>query len=314
MAEVFIPDSIAVCHNEVLATGTAGGLQELFRIDNDDLHCISNINTEVLRNKIVNPPHKLQFKNSDGLIISGFVIEPAGYEPDKKYPGILEIHGGPRTAFTAGFFHEMQFLAGKGYFVFFCNPRGSAGCGEAFADIRTRWGTVDFTDVMEWTDFVLEQYPAIDASSLAVMGGSYGGYMTNWCITHTNRFRAAVSMRSVANLFSDYGATDYSIWGTPGVHGGTPWSNAELLKKQSPYAYAMNITTPTLFLHSFEDYRCSLSGAMQMYSAMQKIGVPTRMCLFRSANHELSRSGPPRSRIRRLKEIAAWVDRYLIDK
>ena len=311
--ETLVPDSFAVRDGILLATGMAGGLQELFRIDGSGAHALSKVNSGALEDCVLSRPRKLQFRDKDGFLVSGFVMEPVGYDPTKMYPGILEIHGGPRAAFSGGFFHEMQFLAGKGYFVFFCNPRGSAGSGEAFADIRACRGTKDFADVMEWTDFVLAQYPAIDPNRLGVMGGSYGGYMTNWCITHTKRFRAAVSMRSISNIVGDYGATDYGVWGTPGVYGGTPWSHEELLRKQSPYTYAMNVTTPTLFLHSFEDYRCSLSGAMQMYSALQLRGVPTRMCLFRHSCHELSRSGAPRSRIRRLMEISTWIDRYLVE-
>ena len=138
--------------------------------------------------------------------------------------------------------------------------------------------------------------------------------MTNWIITHTKRFRAAVSMRSISNIAGDYGVTDFGIWGTPGVYGGTPWNHEEKLREQSPYSYAMNVTTPTLFLHSFEDHRCTISGAMQMYSALQIKGVPTRMCLFRRSCHELSRSGLPRSRIRRLQEIMAWVGLYLTNE
>ena len=312
--ENFIPDSLAVGDGRILATGTAEGLQELFSLENGQPRPLSRINAQALEGRAVSRPQKYQFRDRDGFLISGFVLEPVDYDPQKKYPGILEIHGGPRAAFSGGFFHEMQYLAGKGYFLFFCNPRGSAGRGEAFADIRACRGSVDFMDVMAWTDFVLEHYPALDPDRLAVMGGSYGGYLTNWCITHTRRFRAAVSMRSISNIVGDYGATDYGVWGTPGVYGGTPWNHPERLREQSPYTYAMDVTTPTLFLHAFEDYRCTLSGAMQMYSALQIKGVPTRMCLFRGACHELSRSGAPRSRSRRLRELAAWVDRYLIEE
>ena len=313
-SEWFIPDSFAVGAGVLLATGTTDGLQELFSLSSGSLRQLSQINTPALADRVVSQPRKYQFTDPEGFLISGFVIEPVGYDPKKTYPGILEIHGGPRAAFSAGFFHEMQYLAGKGYFVFFCNPRGSAGGGEEFADLRARRGTVDFANVMQWTDFVLEQYPAVDPKRLAVMGGSYGGYLTNWCITHTRRFRAAVSMRSISNISGDYGSSDFSIWGTAGVYGGTPWDHDERLRDQSPYTYAKNVVTPTLFLHSFEDYRCTLNGAMQMYSALQIRGVPTRMCLVRNACHELSRSGPPRSRIRRLQELSQWIDSYLIEE
>ena len=161
---------------------------------------LTNLNDSALENRTVSAPVRYTFTDRDGFSVNGFVIEPADYDPGKSYPGILEIHGGPRAAFTHGFFHELQYLAGKGYFVFYCNPRGSAGGGEDFADIRGRRGTVDYNDLMEWTDFVLDKYKSIDPKRLGVMGGSYGGYMTNWIISHTKRFAAAVSMRSIACL------------------------------------------------------------------------------------------------------------------
>lgn len=306
------PCGFAASADKIAAVATSSGLQELFLLDGEDGVQLTGLNDEALRGRYVGRPQKHAFVNSDGFEVSGFVIEPYGYEKGRKYPGILEIHGGPRASFSRTFFHEMQYLAGKGYFVFFCNPRGSSGSGEAFADINSgKRGTVDFQDVMDWTDYVLKLYPDIDSTNLAVMGGSYGGYLTNWCITHTKRFKAAVSMRSISDVTGSFGATDFGIWGTPGVYGGDPWSNAHLLREQSPFTYAMNVSTPTLFLHSFEDYRCALSGAWQMYSALQIKGVPTRMCLFRNSCHELSRSGKPKSRIRRLEEIGAWVDRFL---
>ena len=310
--EEFLPDSLAVCGEAVGAIGSRGGLQEIYRRDGAGVwERLTGINDAALKDKAISHPRKYTITDRDGFEINGFVMEPADYDPDKFYPGILEIHGGPRAAFTHGFFHEMQYLAGKGYFVFFCNPRGSAGGGEDFADIKGRRGTVDYDDLMEWTDFVLSEYKAIDRKRLGVMGGSYGGYMTNWIISHTKRFAAAVSMRSIADLTGSYGATDYGAWGTPGVYGGTPWANDERLRGQSPITFAVNVETPTLFLHSFEDHRCNVAGAMQMYTALQLKGVPTRMCLFQNECHELSRSGRPRSRLRRLEEIAAWMDKYL---
>ncbi len=308
----FIPDSLAPSPSGLWAVGSQGGLQEIYRRDaNGNWKKLTDINTAALSARTISAPKPYTFTDSDGFQVNGFVIEPPDYDPEKTYPGILEIHGGPRAAFTHGYFHEMQCLAARGYFVFFCNPRGSAGGGEDFADTRDRRGTVDYNDLMEWTDFVLATYPAIDRKRLGVMGGSYGGYMTNWIITHTRRFAAAVSMRSIADLSGSYGATDFGAWGTPGVYGGTPWANEDRLKRQSPFTYAMNISTPTLFLHSFEDHRCNMTGAMQMYTALQLRGVPTRMCLFKGECHELSRSGRPRSRLRRLEEIMSWMDRYL---
>lgn len=306
-----IPTCFSTDGKSTFTIGSSDGLCEVFQVSDGKAKQITHINDEALADCIVSKPIPLSCTDKDGYSIEGFVIPPVVYDASKRYPAILNIHGGPRLVFSPAFFHEMQVLSGRGYFVFFCNPRGSAGKGESFADIRGIRGTVDYQDLMTFTDAVLRTYPAIDDKRIGVMGGSYGGYMTNWIITHTSRFAAAVSMRSISNIVGDYGVTDYGVWGTPGVYGGTPWSNPDKLAEQSPYIYAMQTTTPTLFLHSFEDRRCTMSGAFQMYAALQIKGVPTRMCLFKGCCHELSRSGKPLSRKRRLLEITTWMDRYL---
>lgn len=247
----------------------------------------------------------------EGGLIEGFYLEPRDYEPGKKYPAILDIHGGPLVAYGRAFFHEMQVWANAGYFVFFCNPRGGDGRGEAFGDIRGKYGTIDYDDLMAFTDHVLELCPDIDASRLGVTGGSYGGYMTNWIIGHTDRFKAAVSQRSISNWISKFGTTDIGYFFNAIQIRSTPWDNAEKLWWHSPLKYADRAVTPTLFIHSDEDYRCWMAEGLQMFTALKYHGVDARLCLFHGESHELSRSGKPKHRLRRLEEMENWFDKYL---
>ena len=198
-----------------------------------------------------------------------------------------------------------------GYFVFFCNPRGSEGKGNAFADIRGIYGTIDYEDIMKFTDIVLEKYTNIDKSRVGVTGGSYGGFMVNWIIGHTDRFKCAASQRSISNWIDDFGTTDIGYYFNPDELGGDVCSGFDKLWEQSPLKYANNAKTPTLFIHSEEDYRCYQTQAFQMFTALKYYGVESRICLFKGENHELSRSGKPKHRVRRLKEITDWFEKYL---
>lgn len=308
-------DFLGVCDGHVYTVGLNGTqLQEVYEVnvENGEYKQLSQFNTAFFKDKYVAEPQPLSFTDKDGVRIDGFVLLPIDYDPNKKYPGILEIHGGPRTNYCAGFMHEMQVMASAGSFVFFCNPRGSSGRGEEFANIRGKYGTIEYEDIMAFTDEVLKKYPALDKDNLGVTGGSYGGFMTNWIIGHTNRFKAAASQRSISNWVSFFGVCDIGPWfGKREMGGATPWENLEGLWNASPLQYAMNAETPTLFIHSDEDYRCWLPEGIQMYSALQLKGVPTRMCIFHGENHELSRSGKPKHRIRRMNEINDWLFHYI---
>jgi dipeptidyl aminopeptidase/acylaminoacyl peptidase len=256
-------------------------------------------------------PVEIKYKSSTGADLVGYVLPPAGYEPGRKYPAILDIHGGPKTAYGSVFFHEMQYWASEGYAVFFANPKGSSGRGSAFSDIRGQMGGVDYEDLMAFTDAALAQAAFIDPNRLGVTGGSYGGLMTNWIIGHTGRFKAAASQRGISSWLtfsntSDIGHTfTHTYWGTD------LWKNAPLLWEASPLKYADRVTTPTLFIHSAQDYRCWLVEGLQMYYALQYHGVPSRIVVFENESHELSRSGKPLNRIKRLEEIKGWFDKYL---
>ena len=251
------------------------------------------------------------FLNTDGVDIDGFVMKPVGYEPGKRYPGILHIHGGPKMVFGPGFHHEMQLWAASGFFVCYCNPRGSCGKGNAFADLQGRYGEVDLRDLMEFTDEVLRRYPEIDADRMGVAGGSYGGFMTNWIIGHTDRFRCAVSQRSIANYVRDYLLSDIAYYYVPDQQLGTIWEHPERLWKASPLTYADRVKTPTLFIHADKDYRCTLANGLEMFAALKLHGVESKLCMFYGENHGLSREGKPSNRISRLSEILRWMEEHL---
>lgn len=286
-------------------------LQELYSADlvTGEVSRISHFNDNILEGKYVAEPVSMQIQ-SEGWDIEGWVMKPMDYDPEKSYPAVLDIHGGPKTVYGPVFYHEMQYWASLGYFVFYCNPMGGDGRDNRFMDIRGHYGETDYKNIMDFTDAVLEAYPQIDRNKVCVTGGSYGGFMTNWIIGHTDRFVCAASQRSIANWVSFYGVSDIGIDFGNDQNDGNPFDDAEKLWQHSPMKYVANVKTPTLFIHSDEDYRCPLAEGLQMYTSLQAYGVPTRLCLFHGENHELSRSGLPKHRVRRLKEITEWFEKY----
>lgn len=272
---------------------------------------LTQFNENIHKSKTLSVPEKIRVETAEGVTVDGWIMKPIGFEAGRTYPAILNIHGGPKGAYSANFFHEMQYWTNEGYVVFYCNPRGSEGKGNAFADIRGRFGTIDYEDIMRFTDDVLDRYTFIDRDRVGVTGGSYGGFMTNWIIGQTDRFKAAASQRSIANWISKFCTTDIGYYFVADQQGATPWEDYETLWTQSPLKYAHRAITPTLFIHSEQDYRCWMAEGLQMFTALKYHGVDARLCLFRGENHELSRSGKPQHRIRRLQEITTWFDRYL---
>ena len=286
-------------------------LQELYRWENGREVQFTQFNEKVLKGVTLSTPESFKVERDDGVSIDAWIIKPTALQVGKRYPAILEIHGGPKTVSSHTFFHEYQLLANQGYVVFFCNPRGSDGKGNAFADIRGRYGTIDYQDIMAVVDHVLANYDFVDPDRLGVSGGSYGGFMTNWIIGHTDRFKAAVSQRSISNWLSFSYTTDIGYFFGPDQLGVTPWEDMEKVWFHSPLRYADRVVTPTLFIHSAEDYRCWLPEGLQMFSALRFFGVEARLVIFNNENHELSRGGKPRQRIRRLDEILKWFDTHL---
>lgn len=257
--------------------------------------------------KIISPQH-VKFRASDGEQVEGWVMVP---ESKARVPGVLYVHGGPKTAFGHSYLHEFQAFAGAGYAVVYFNPRGSDGYSEKFADIRGRYGTRDYEDLMEGLDYVLKKFPQIDGERLAIAGGSYGGFMTNWAIGHTSRFKAAVTDRSIASWLSFWGTSDIGPHFTRDQVGGDPWNAEEKLLNDSPIRYVTNVSTPLMLVHSMEDYRCWMVEALEFYTALKSLGKEAELVLFPGENHDLSRVGKPKHRVARLGHYIRWFDVHL---
>lgn len=283
-------------------------LQEVYAYKDATLTQITHLNTS-LEGKYVADYEEIDFHN-DGVALKGWVLLPENYDPSKTYPAILDIHGGSKTVYGKVYYHEMQVWANMGYVVFFTNPRGSDGYGSEFAAIYGQYGTIDYDDLMKFTDIVLDKY-AIDPKRVGVTGGSYGGFMTNWIVTHSNRFACAATQRSISNWISFYGTSDIGFhFAEDQIHGNI-FNNVEKLWDHSPLKYVSNVKTPTLIIHSDEDYRCPLEQGLQFYTALCDLKVETKLVLFHRENHELSRSGLPKHRVKRLHEITNWMENYL---
>ena len=272
---------------------------------------ISDFNTH-LQDEFKFPEiEECSFVNSDGIGIDGWVMKPVDFEEGRKYPAILFIHGGPGSAYGPVAMHEMFVMCNEGWGVIFCNPRGSEGKGGDFADIRTKWGTVDYRDFMEFTDNAIEKNSWIDEERIGITGGSYGGIITNWIIGHTDRYKAAISDRCVSNLMSDFSMSDIGFPCNKDTYGTTPWENPEFLWDSSSLKYAPFIKTPVLFIHGVEDYRCTYDHALQLHSAITYFGGISKVFAVKGETHELCRSGSPLNRERRIVEMVKWFRKYL---
>lgn len=301
-------DSIAVYKGSLYYVGLRKqNLQELYSLKDGQL---THINTQVLKGKYVAEPEKIEFEN-DRKKFTGWLLRPYGYKKNQKYPAILDIHGGPKTVYGTVFMHEMQYWASEGYFVFWTNPRGSDGWGDSWADIRGKYGTVDYSDLMRFTDVVLEKERGIDPNRVGVTGGSYGGFMSNWILGHTDRFKAIATQRSIYNWLSFITTSDIGPYFAPDQCG-CSFRDLESLYHRSPMEGILkNAKTPTLIIHSDKDYRCPVEQGYQLYNTLVELGVETKLMLFHDETHELSRSGKPINRIKRLEEITKWMDKYL---
>ncbi len=251
------------------------------------------------------------FQGADDNRLQGWIVKPPGFDPKKRYPAILEIHGGPWLQYGNTFMHEFYYLAAQDYVVGFCNPRGGQGYGEKHSQaIANGWGTVDYADLMAFADLLADQ-AYIDPARMGVAGGSYGGYMTAWIIGHTDRFKAAAAQRVVTNLVSMWGSSDFN-WEFQRAFGDKPpYDNLENMWRQSPIAHIGQAKTPTLVVHSERDMRCDLEQGLQLFVALKTMGVPAELLLFPEESHGLSRGGRTDRRIVRLEHIARWFDQYL---
>jgi dipeptidyl aminopeptidase/acylaminoacyl peptidase len=280
-------------------------------VDGSGERQLTHANSDLWAQLEVQPVERLEYKSTDGWPVEGFFVKPVGWEARKKYPMVLVIHGGPEGMFGVDWYHEFQVYAAKGWAVFFCNPRGSTGYGEKFerGEINN-WGGMDYQDIMAGVDAALKQYPWVDANTLGVTGGSYGGYMTNWIVSHTNRFKAAVTLRSVSNFISDEGTRD-GAYGHEEYFKGIVFDDFEQYWDASPLKYVRNVHTPTLVLHSDNDFRVPIEQGEQWFRALQHYGVPSELVLFPRENHNLTRTGEPKHLVESLNWQIYWFERYL---
>lgn len=272
---------------------------------------VTRHNESWLGNVELSTPERIEVTTRDGWAVEGWLLKPAGFNPSQKYPLVLEIHGGPHTCYGNAFNHEFQLLTARGYVVLYTNPRGSQGYGDVFVrGCIGDWGGKDYEDLMDAVDYAVQR-PYIDVSRLFVTGGSYGGYMANWMVGHTDRFRAAVTQRSISNLYSMFGTSDIGFYFNNMELGGADlWDQEEFVMARSPIRYAPNVTTPVKIIHSEDDIRCPMEQAQQWFIALKRLGVDTELVRFPGENHELSRSGKPKHRLERLEHIVGWFDKY----
>jgi dipeptidyl aminopeptidase/acylaminoacyl peptidase len=299
----------------VMAVGAPTKLDEIhvaeLTADRVTTTAITELNAELLGELELSTPTSHWVKTPDGTKVQVWVLPPRGFKQGRKYPAILEIHGGPHAQYGVGFFHEFQVLAAAGYAVFYSNPRGSKGYGrDHCAAIRGSWGSADWTDIQAVNEFMKAQ-PHVDNRRMGVMGGSYGGYMTNWAIGHTNDYKAAITDRCVSNLVSMLGSSDYLE--PPGSYWpGNSWDSPEALWEQSPLKYFGKVKTPTLIIHSEGDLRCNIEQAEQVFAALKLRNVAAKLVRYpRSTSHGMSRCGPPDMRVHRLHQILSWWKKYL---
>ncbi len=269
---------------------------------------LSSHNDFPTRSSLLVEPQEFTFKSFDGTEIQGWLMKPTGWRADRKYPMILSIHGGPHGMYGYAFNPTFQVYAARGYAVLYLNPRGSSGYGQKFSDgTLNEWGGGDYRDLMAGVDEALKRYQWIDPNRLGVTGGSYGGFMTNWVITQTPRFKAAVSVASVSNLISFYSTSLYQDL----IHaefGGFPWDNYDVLWQWSPLRYARQAQTPTMFIHGESDNDVHITQAEEMYMALKRRGVETVLVRYPREGHGLRE---PRHRVDALERTLAWFDRFL---
>ena len=274
-------------------------------------HKLSHVNAELLDQIDLGEVEEVWFDGPAGRQLQGWIVTPPDFDPSRRHPLILEIHGGPHLQYGNAFMHEFYFLAAQGYVVAFTNPRGSRGYGEEHTKaIWNSWGTADYEDLMAWADYLADQ-PYVDVDRMGVGGGSYGGFMTNWIIGHTDRFSAAVTMRSVSNQISMYGSSDFNWVFQQELGNQPPWEAFDNYWEQSPISHIGSATTPTLVNHSENDLRCPIEQGEQVFVALKKLGVDTEMIRYPEEPHGLSRAGRTDRRVDRLAHILRWFDSYL---
>ena len=289
-------------------------LPELWYQRGKELSKITETTQTLSKGLKLSEPEEFWFKSSCGVNIQGWIIKPANYISNHKYPTILSIHGGPFAAYTYGVKDEFQVLSDNGYGVVYVNPRGSTGYGEKFAKcILEDFQELDYSDLMEALDYILLTYDWVDENNLGVIGGSYGGSMTTWIITRTNRFKAAVSERGYSNILSFVGTSDTAWKGLPQWIAGKEeaWDSPQKFLDKSPLMYIRKIETPVMLIYAENDLRNPIEQGEQIYTGLKKLRKNVEFIRFPNEGHGLPRTGSPKHRRERLIHILRWFDTYL---
>jgi dipeptidyl aminopeptidase/acylaminoacyl peptidase len=300
-SKIVYASSTATLINDIFVLAGTGQPQRLTH-SNDELFSRLNL-TE---------PEEISYQSPDGKRIQAWVQKPPNFDSAKKYPLILNIHGGPHAAYGYIFEHEFQWLAAKGYVVLYPNPRGSTTYGQDFGNvIQYHYPGDDYKDLMAGVDEVIRR-GYVDDKKLGVTGGSGGGLLTNWIVGQTNRFAAAVSQRDIASWADWWYSADFTLF-QPSWFKGPPFDEEQDFRARSPINYIKNVKTPMMFILGEADYRTpAAAGGEQMFRALKFRKIPTVMVRFPNESHELSRSGQPWHRIERLQHIVGWFDRWLL--
>jgi len=275
---------------------------------------ITRVNEELFKDIQQSTPEEIWYKSFDGRNIQGWILKPPDFDPSKKYPLILEIHGGPHAAYGNTYTHEFMWMAAKGYVVLFTNPRGSTTYGQEFGNIiQYRYPGDDYKDLMAGVEEVVKR-GYVDANRLGVTGGSGGGLLTNWTITQTQRFKAAVAQRDIADWSGFWYTADFTLY-QPTWFRKAPWEDPQDFAARSPITHVAKVTTPLMLINGDADYRTPpANGGEMMFRALKYRHIPTVMVRFPRESHELSRSGEPWHRIERLRHIVGWMDQWLQGK
>ncbi|NIQ05831.1 MAG: S9 family peptidase [Candidatus Korarchaeota archaeon] len=269
---------------------------------------LTNLNSFVERLSL-SEPEEFTFRSFDDTEIHGWIMKPKGFDPSKKYPTLLYIKGGPSGQNGYKFNPLLQIGSLKGYVHFYINYRGCSGYGQDFSDAVIRdMGGGEFKDHMEAVDYILKTREYVDAENVGLYGGSYGGYLTNWIVTQTNRFKAAVSISSISNFFSDWGTSAVHFWVESELEG-LPWDHMDLMIERSPIVHADKVKTPVLFLQGEKDFCTPFGEAEQMFKALKKIDVETKLVRYLNGSHGLRKK--PVNRLDSIRRLFAWFDKHL---
>ena len=270
---------------------------------------LTTLNDALLSRVTTGEVTDLWWEGANGAQIQGHLVKPPGFNPSRKYPAIVLIHGGPQGAWADSWSYRWnpQIFASRGYVVLMPNPRGSSGFGQQFVEeISQDWSGKVYTDIMNGVD-ELAALPFVDASRMGAAGGSYGGYMVNWILGHDNRFRALVSHAGLYNLESMYGVTE-ELFFPEWEMGGTPWDNPELYEKWSPHRFAKNFKTPTLISHGELDYRVPIGEGLMLFTTLQRRGIPSKLVYFPDEGHWVLK--PQNSKLW-FQTVGDWFDQWL---